>query len=145
LEVVHGASVTHTRQLDKIERTTEDLSKRLLVIELQNRLEHLDREWEKFREAVLDRDERGRLQDPSEISRVIMGALGIAAGVMSIIGSATNQSPMMAIFGIAIIGYSVYYIAKGDPKVQAYRDPRNRYFAARTKLLEQLDSERAKL
>jgi hypothetical protein len=115
------------------------------VIELQNRLEHLDREWEKFREAALVRNQEGKFLEPSRAVQVIMGTLGTLIGVLVIIGFATIEAPMMAIFGFALIGFSIYRTIKGEEKVQSFRDHQNRYFTARTKLLEQLDSERAKL
>src|SRR6478752_3378335 len=65
LEVVHDATVTHTRQLDKIERTTEQLANNLKVIELQNDLERLDREWDSQRESLLVRNKHGRVSEPS--------------------------------------------------------------------------------
>ncbi|MGL5018396.1 MAG: hypothetical protein ACRDBP_09700, partial [Luteolibacter sp.] len=59
LEVVHDPSVTHTRQLDKIERTTDRLADNLKVIELQNDLERLDREWDNQRQGYLVRGKNG--------------------------------------------------------------------------------------
>jgi DNA-directed RNA polymerase subunit RPC12/RpoP len=55
LEIVRDASVTHTRVLEKLERTTERIAGNLKVIELQNDLERLDREWERVRQSLMTR------------------------------------------------------------------------------------------
>jgi len=44
LELVRDVSVTHTRVLEKIERTSDRIAGNLKVIELQNDLERLDRD-----------------------------------------------------------------------------------------------------
>src|SRR6478736_7918389 len=67
LEVIHDATVTHTKQLERLERTTDQLANKLQVLELQNDLEQLDSEWEKFREATLTRDDNGQLREPSGV------------------------------------------------------------------------------
>ncbi len=46
LEIVHDPMVTHTRLLEDIERNTEEIADNLRIVELQNELERLDRDWE---------------------------------------------------------------------------------------------------
>jgi hypothetical protein len=142
LEVVHDATVTHTRQLDKIERTTEQLAKKLKVIELQNDVEQLDRGWEKFRDAVLVRDKNGQICEPSGGESILVGILGIGCGIVWIIVCATNQSPVVALVGLAIIGISILAMRNGSEKAETYRIQRYRYETARKSLLGRLEGER---
>lgn len=142
LEVVHDATVTHTRQLDRIERTTEHLAKKLKVIELQNDVESLDREWDKFRNAVLARDKNGQICEPSGGASILVGILGVGGGIVWIIACASNQSPGVALLGLVIIGVSILGMRSGSEKAEAYRIQRYRYETARKSLLGRLEVER---
>lgn len=85
LEIVREATQSHSRILEEIQATTEDHGRRLKVIELQNELERLDREWE-GREVMIDgvlRSHEGRkdmvlLALPVAMIALIMLALGIS-------------------------------------------------------------------
>ncbi|RYD49995.1 MAG: hypothetical protein EOP85_00510, partial [Verrucomicrobiaceae bacterium] len=87
LEVVHDQTVTHTRLLDKIERTTDRMANNLKVIELQNDLERLDREWESQRESLLVRGKDGHTTEPSSVSSIAGGFIAIGIGVVFIIAT----------------------------------------------------------
>ena len=80
LEVVHDATVTHTRQLDKIERTTDQLAGNMKVIELQNDLERLDREWDNQRNSLLVRGKNGHVSEPSSTGSMVGGVVMIVFG-----------------------------------------------------------------
>ena len=142
LEVVHDVTVTHTKQLDQIERTTHDLAKKMNIIELQNDLEHLDREWEKFRDAVLQRDEKGQLCEPSAGGSILIGILGIGLSVLWIAGSFSNHSPVMAFLSLPIIAISIWFMKNGGKKAELYQVQRYRYSTARKSLLQRLDQAR---
>ncbi len=142
LEVVHDATVTHTKQLDKIERTTDDLAKKLQVIELQNDIEHLDREWEKFRDAALTRDEKGQICEPSGGGSIIAVIVGIGFGIFWIVMCVSNQVAGVALVGILFIVLSIFGMMRGSDKAAIYHVQKDRYEAARTSLLGRLDGKR---
>ena len=77
LEVVHDATVTHTKQLANIERATERMASDIRVIELQNDLERLDREWNSQRNGLLVRGENGSLSEPSPVGSIVGGVVMI--------------------------------------------------------------------
>ena len=142
LEVVHDSTVTHTLKLDKIERTTDQLAKKLRLIELQNDVEHIDREWDKFRAAVLSRDNQGQLCEPSSSGSIMVGIFGIGSGVLWIIFCASNGSPAWALAGLVIIGIAICLMKDGGKKAEIYRIQRYRYESARKSLLYRIDGER---
>ncbi len=65
LEVVEDHSTTHTRLLETVARETREMAGNLRVIELQNDLERLDREWATLRETYLTRDSRASRRNPA--------------------------------------------------------------------------------
>ncbi|MEO5715749.1 MAG: hypothetical protein ABIT37_19880 [Luteolibacter sp.] len=142
LEIVHDTTVTHSRQLDKIERTTDHLAQKLKVLELQNDLENLDREWEKFRNAALDRDEKGQLCEPSAAASILAGIVGIGAGIAWILGCITNGVWGMALLSFPIFGISIWIMKNGGEKAEIYRVQRFRYSTARKTLVHRLERAR---
>lgn len=143
LEVVHDVTVTHTRQLDKIERTTDQMAKKLKVIELQNDVESLDREWEKFRNRVLVRDENGLASEPTGAVAVVGGIGGVLVGILWIVTCALSEMPALALVGLGIIGLSLLGMKSGRQKAEIYRIQRFRYETSRKSLLHRLQGERA--
>lgn len=142
LEVVHDSTVTHTRQLDKIERTTDHLAHKLKVIEIQNDVEQLDREWEKFRNVALIHDKHGRASEPSAAASAVGGMIGIIGGLAWVVVCVTNGSPAFALAGLGIIGFSIFGMMTGSNRAEAFRVQRYRYETARKSLLQRLDVER---
>lgn len=142
LEIVHDPTVTHSRQLDKIERTTDQLASKLKVLELQNDLEHLDREWEKFRIAVSDRDQNGQIHEPSSGVPILVGLFGIVMAVVWIVVSFSNNASPAALVGLAIIGFSIWLMRTGGEKAEQYRVQQYRYATARKSLLHRLERAR---
>ena len=142
LEVVHDTSVTHTRQLDKIERTTDGLAKKVNIIELQNDVEHLDREWESFRTKVLVRGPDGQLVEPSTAEFFGMGIMAVIAG-LGIIGFAiAGGGPLLAIVGILLICAGAFRLFSRNEKAEIYQGQMDRYQSARQNLIGRIDQER---
>lgn len=151
LEVVHGESVTHTRQLDRIEQTTSQLASNLKVIELQNEIERLDREWDRDREGMLVRDASGRVREWSPTGEgcgcLVIMAIGVVFMLMagSLFASADDSGDMAAVVVIGVVilivgGISrvIYLISKSD----RFRARKCEYETRRAELLARLESER---
>ena len=151
LEVVHGESVTHTRQLDRIERTTNLLASNLKVIELQNEIERLDREWDRDREGMLVRDASGRVREWNPTGEgcgcLVIMAIGvvfmlIAGGLLSSMPDSGGRStiPVVGVVILIISGISriVYLISKSD----RFRARKWEYETRRAELVAQLEAER---
>lgn len=142
LEVVHDATVTHTKQLDHIERTTDQIARKIQVLERQNNLERLDREWEKFRQAVLVRDTQGNLVEPFFGGQILVGILMIGFGISWIVICASNGGLALSLIGLAIIGIAIPTLFRGHEKAIAYNHQRDRYQTARQLLIAQLEPVR---
>ena len=142
LEVIHDETITHTKRLEQVERKTDDMAKQLNVIQLQNDIEHLDREWGKFRESALSRDDQGNFQEPSTAVAIIGGVVGIIAGIVFIILSIANASPIIAFPSLAFIGLAIFGMARGRMKAEEYRIQRYRYETARKSIFHRLEAAR---
>jgi hypothetical protein len=142
LEIVHDTTVTHSRQLDRIERTTDHLAGKLKILELQNDIEHLDREWEKFREAALDRDQNGQLCEPSAAGGIFAGIFGIGLGFVVFIVCVFNSEVGLSLACIPVFAFAIWLMRNSRKKAEAYQNQRLRYSTARKSLLNRL--ERAK-
>ncbi|MGL4400206.1 MAG: hypothetical protein ACRCXD_10085 [Luteolibacter sp.] len=140
LEVVHDPSVTHTRQLDKIEETTNHLSKKMRVLELQNSIEHIDREWEKFRQSVSARSQDGQLVEPTTENAFVNGIIGFVVGICILaFGFAASQPVFGICIGVIAIGVSYHLMRNMRSKAEVFQLQKHRYKSARKSLLHQLD------
>lgn len=143
LEVVHDATVTHTRLLDKIERTTERMAGNLKVIELQNDLERLDREWEGQRAGLMVRGKDGHVSEPSASGGIIAGAIAAVAGIIWTIFAASMGAPaIFPLFGIGFACFAIFGAFSTAGKAERFRKERDHYETARRTLVSRLDSER---
>ncbi len=142
LEIVHDTTVTHSRQLDKIQRTTDHLAGKMKVLELQNDIERLDREWEKFREAVLPRDQTGQLCELHAGPAAVLGILGIALGLILFVGTLMNQEFGWSLLCLPVFAISIWIIKSSSKRAAAYQAQRFRYSSARRSLLHRLERAR---
>lgn len=139
LEIVHGSSVTHSKVLEKLERKTKEMSDDLKVIRLQNELEKLDREWGVLQERFMTSGENGQRSLPSSGGSVFAGLMGIVGGVVWMVATSSMGAPgPFPLFGLVIIGFSVFGMIHGSRKAQEYNSARALMDRRRGKLLEQL-------
>lgn len=142
LEVVHDKTVTHTRQLEKIERTTDRMANNLKVIELQNDLERLDREWESQRRGFMVRSKDGHLSEPSAFGSVVFGIILVIFGIFWMSITANGASPMFPLFGLLFIAFAFFNMVNGAKKASLFKARRSRYHGERQRLVSRLDGER---
>lgn len=145
LEVVHDETVTHTRLLDKIERTTDRMADNLKVIELQNDLERLDREWEGLRSGLMVRSKNGHVSEPSTVGSVVGGVVVIGFGIVWITFATSMGAPgFFPLFGLVVIGFAAFGMISGASKASAFQRGRQRYEAERQHLVSRLENERGR-
>lgn len=137
LEVVHDSTVTHTRLLEKLERRTERLVDDVKVLQLQNDLDRLEREWDRYREASLIRGEDGAVSEPSVVGSVVGGILGIAGGLSFMVFAGS-----FGLVGLIFVGFGIYVIVSGSSKAAAFKEFRESYEARRSNLIIQIDQSR---
>lgn len=143
LEIVHDSTITHTRQLDKIEKTTDELVNKVRVLELQNDLERLDREWDSLRNSLLVRNKQGNASEPSSAGSMIGGVVAIIFGIFWISMASSHGAPgIFPLFGLLFIGVAVFNMVSGTAKAGAFRNQRSDYEYQRRKLIDRIDRER---
>lgn len=143
LEVVHDATVTHTRQLDKIQRTTEQLAGNMKVIELQNDLERLDREWDNQRNSLLVRGKNGHVSEPSSTGSMVGGVIMIVFGVFWMgMASSIGAPSFFPLFGLLFIGFAIFNMINGTTKAGVYQSRLGDYEARRQGLVARLEQAR---
>ena len=144
LEVVHDTTVTHTRQLDRIEKSTRQMAGNLKVIELQNDLERLDREWDSERQGLMVRNKDGSASEPGFAGSMIGGGVGILIGLVWMIAVASTGAPgIFPLFGLVFIGVSVFNMVSGSNKAGKFNDSRSLYQQRRNHLIAEIERERA--
>jgi hypothetical protein len=143
LEIVRDASVTHTRVLEKLEKTTERIAENLRVIELQNDLERMDREWETMRQGMMIREKDGGLSEPSTVASVIAGFVFILGGVVfSIVSGAMGAPGFFPLFGLLFVGVGFFNLITGPAKAARFRNLQDSHEMRRNRLIRALEKER---
>jgi len=141
LEIVHDPTVTHTRLLEDIGRTTERMAGNLRVIELQNDLERLDREWQNRRESFMITGKNGYRSVPSEVGSVVRGAVMIVMGIVVLCMSLKMGGPGPS-FGLAFIGIAIFSTVNGATKATGYRAAESAFMRQRSNLIRQIEQAR---
>lgn len=143
LEVVHDPSVTHTRLMEKLEKTTDRMAENLKVIELQNDLERLDREWSSHRESFMVTGKDGHRSLPTHGGSVIGGVIGVAFGIFWIGMAASIGAPApMVIFGVVFVGFIIFKSISGTAKAGEHQSAESDYQSRRDRLARQIDESR---
>jgi hypothetical protein len=128
LEVVHEPSVTHTKLLEEVVRSTEQLASQLKRVEWQNELLKLDRDWDRFRERCLVRDQQGNLQVPSvETAKLIAVVATILIAILTVVnaqtmgfGSALVISGVLAAVAFFVVRGTLAHAREYDKAEAAY-------------------------
>lgn len=140
LEIVHDATTTHSRVLEKIEKATGEMAGDLKVIRLQNELEQLDREWDQERSQFLMRDKNGNASEPSPVGAIVGGVLAIGFGIFWISTTSSMGAPgIFPLFGLVFIGFALFGIISSVNKSQGLRNGEEQYQARRGRLLSEIE------
>ena len=99
LEVVRDADTTHTKVFRELSNKTQNISDRLAVIEIQNEIDRLDREWDRWQEGHVNRRKDGTHDFPSPIDAVMTVVIGFV--VVAGIASRVSDREHFQILGIA--------------------------------------------
>jgi hypothetical protein len=143
LEVVHDPSVTHTRLMEKLEKRTERMADNLRVIELQNDLARMDREWELRRESFMVTGKHGHRSLPSTVGSAMSGVVAVVFGViwMGFAASMGAPSPFV-LFGLVFVGFAIFREVNGASKASAYQSAEVLHASQRTALLRKIEAAR---
>ena len=143
LEVVHDASVTHTRQLADIARNTGEMADRIKLLELQNDLERLDREWTSQRETLMVRNKEGHSSVPSSAGSIIGGIFVVAFGLIWIMFTMSMGAPgFFPLFGLFFVGFAIFSMVNGANKASTYQNLQAEHGTKRKALVDRIERER---
>jgi DNA-directed RNA polymerase subunit RPC12/RpoP len=145
LEVKRTESTVFTEEIAKITQNTERMAGSLEVLELQNDLERLDREWIASNPVSFDKDGRPIRQTGSGAA-----AIGLAFAIIFAVlcfGMARSVSTMGApgFFALVPVGMGIFAIIAGIMgigKANDYETRRNFYEQRRAEMVKRLDSMR---
>lgn len=132
--MVHDESVTHTRLL-------KDIADDLKVIQLQNDLEKLDREWRSDLEKFMVTGKNGHRSVPSGVGSTIMGVVVIVFGVFWMIASSSMGAPgIFPLFGLVFIGIAIFGIMSGNVKAGRHAQAKAEFDRRRAELEAELEA-----
>lgn len=143
LEVVHDPSVTHTRLMEKLEKTTERMAGNLRVIELQNELARMDREWEQERESFMVTGKHGHRSLPSKDASALSLVVGVIAGLIFLaISSSSGNSSVFGFVGLLVVVLSIVQTIKGFSQASEYDRALSLFEDRRADLIRQIGQAR---
>jgi hypothetical protein len=143
LEVVHDPSVTHTRLMEKLEKTTERMADNLRVIELQNDLERIDREWEQRREGFMVTGKHGHRSLPSTAGSAVGGGFAALFGIIWTVAAGSMGAPApFVLFGLVFVGLAIFNAVNGASKANAHQSAEALHQRERAELLRKIEAAR---
>jgi hypothetical protein len=140
LEIVHDATTTHSRLLEKIGEKTERMSEDLRVIRLQNEIEQLDREWDLEREGLMPTNKEGVRSKPSAGGSVVGAGIMVVFGLIWMTAVSSFGGGGFALVGLIFIGAAIWTAVAGVGSADRYRSAEAMMNQRRRRLLEQLEA-----
>lgn len=145
LEVKRTENSVFTEEIARLARTTGQLAESLEIIELQNEIERLDREWSTRQEAAAGNGERGAA--PKSTAGAVFGLLFAVFFAVVCFGmaAAAGSHGAPGIFALVPVGMGVFALVAavaGIAKAQATSSSRDDYQQQRAALLKQLEELR---
>lgn len=119
LEIVREATQTHSRIIEEIHAAATESAKTLKVIELQNDLERLDREWSKQRAELIRSHEQS--SGPDILGLLFTaGVVSTVAGMCMIVSNLYFQLYNGAIQGavVLVVGALLTFLLRGRATVE---------------------------
>ncbi len=145
LAVQHTGSATFTSVLDKIEQNTGQIADNLKVIELQNDLSQLDREWQNSRDELMVTGRRGSQNAPSTAGGLVSIFVGlIGGGVWTALAASIGAPSLVILFGIIFIVIGVAGGIVSLSKADQLETARAAYESRRQHLLSALETEKTR-
>jgi uncharacterized Zn finger protein (UPF0148 family) len=143
LEVKHTDSAAFTEVVQQIAESTKRMAGNLKVIELQNELERLDREWEMKKELYYVSGKYGSRSRPSPVGAVMVGIIGLVFMSFWISTTSSIGAPsFFPIFGVIGICILIFNVVSNLNKAESLKRAEETYEHQRTSLLAQIDSAR---
>jgi len=143
LEVKHTGSTAFTEVVYEIADNTRQMASNLKVIELQNDLERLDRDWENNKMQYYVRGKDGSMSRPNRLVGTIvlflMGAFGVFFAASSAEAGASGIFPL---FGIGFVVIAVISAVSMFTKAGGLEEAESSYQQQRASMQRQIDVAR---
>ena len=147
LEVKRSESAVFTEEITRIADNTQQMAGSLEVIELQNEIERLDREW--IAGNPVSFDKHGRPIGQTTTGGAVFGlmfSIFFAIVAFSMAGfAASNGAP--GIFALVPVGMGIFALVAGFMgigKANVYQERKNEYERHRASMVERLEAKRLK-
>lgn len=144
LEVKKTESSAFTEVVQQIAENTNRMSDNLKVIELQNELERLDREWDMNKEQFYVKGKSGVPTRPSSPAGAIIAGFVAVVFVLFMVGSAVDAGApaIFPVFGLVFIGFIIFGITSGLNKGMNLNRAESDYQQERAKIMSAIDGVR---
>jgi hypothetical protein len=143
LEVKHTGSSTFTEVVEQIAANTAQMAGNLKVIEIQNELERLDREWNGEREQYYVTGKNGQRSKPSVLAAICAAVFIVPFGIFFAATSSQAGAPFIfPLFGIGFVVLAIVSIGSSLMKAEGLSRSESGYQTRRAELLRQLDQAR---
>ncbi|HSJ02468.1 MAG TPA: hypothetical protein VK956_08450 [Verrucomicrobium sp.] len=141
LAVKHSGSATYTEVIEQIAERTEQMAGNLRVIELQNELERLDREWADRRESFYVSGKHGSRHRPTRAGALTMAFIAVPFILVWISFAVTKGAPaFFPAFGVLAAGLIIYQIVNTLSKAGGLESAESQHQKDRRILIEQLEA-----
>ncbi len=137
LKIQSSGSATYTEVLEVIEEIKErndEIAEDLEIIKTQNEIERLDRDWDRWREKQLSRDEDGNTHEPSTIGSIV-GAAVIGVGGIMFAGFSDGGG---ALISLGAIAFAIIFAIYGINHASTFNKSKRRYKRERKQLVRRL-------
>jgi hypothetical protein len=129
--------------LEKIEEQTGQIAGNLKLIEMQNELSQLDREWAMSRENLMVSGRNGARSEPSIAGGVVTMIIGVVGGGAWTLFAASHGAPgIFPLFGLVFIVFGVAAGLMSISKAGELDTTRNDYESRRQQLISAIEAEK---
>lgn len=143
LAVKHTGSAAYTEVIEQIAATTNQMAGNLKVIELQNELERLDREWADHRENFYVSGKHGHRTPPNRAGALIAACVVIPFLLFWIVTASTMHAPsIFPLFGLGVALLIVYQLVTTFKKAEGLDSAQSEYQSQRQRIIRQIDEAR---
>lgn len=146
LEIVREATTTHSRLLDELHRKTDRMEGKLRLLELQNELELLDRNWDRYRESCLTRDPQGGFIEPNLAGSQVLGYGALTLGgvilLFCLANLNTTNGAQSLFFVIILAGFGIHQLRSSSEKARSFNGAKISYQLRRSTLIRSIQELR---
>lgn len=142
LEIVREATQAHSRILQQIQTATQDHSRRLEVVESENELLQIDKEWATVRERLCGRSRSGALNDSPMAGCIGPGVSISVGGLAFVIGLCSNPEdflfPSALFFTLALVFGIILWLSATRAQKE-FAQLHGKYVESRRNLVQKID------